>query len=222
MKKKRMKIVCIGLAAIALSGYAGAASDSEYEHAPLPELFEGIAELAPESMSDRDILMSGFISADLPVLQDKPLPKQELQEKKEQKRSSAKYSRFICNRCDRSFTRGKDLHIHIDNVHKGIRHYCSFCWRRFTQKSSLAMHVQNMHAGECRVKRDRHACPSCVKSFVYKTHLKTHIKSVHEHIRHQCPSCEKSFTQNSSLNRHIKSSRQEPEDTCILKKQRYQ
>uniref|UniRef100_A0ABD2XC38 C2H2-type domain-containing protein n=1 Tax=Trichogramma kaykai TaxID=54128 RepID=A0ABD2XC38_9HYME len=63
---------------------------------------------------------------------------------------------------DQTFSNKRNLKIHIDTLHKGVKHTCDICGKKFSQKHYLKIHIDSVHNGVT------HACDVCGKKFVNK------------------------------------------------------
>ena len=52
---------------------------------------------------------------------------------------------FFCDECGKSYTLKSNLTVHINSVHKGVKHQCGFCETCFYSKSNLLKHVKSIH-----------------------------------------------------------------------------
>ena len=106
-----------------------------------------------------------------------------------------------CNIFGKSFSRSRDIKIHMKTVHEGQKNYnCDSCDKSFTLGSNLKRHFRIVHEGQKDYK-----CVSCEKSFITRSHFKRHFQSVHEGRKEfKCDSCDKSFSRKDSFKRHLK------------------
>ncbi|KAA8497013.1 Transcription factor hamlet [Porphyridium purpureum] len=83
-----------------------------------------------------------------------------------------------CTKCDKVFSRSRDLKRHIRTVHEGDQPYaCERCLRKFAQLSHLRVHVLGVHE-----KRRDFQCTSCEATFSVLSNWKRHIRNVHPNL----------------------------------------
>ena len=82
-------------------------------------------------------------------------------------------SKLNCDICDYSGRTKAYLKIHIDAVHKKIKHPCSQCEKLFAQKSSLNLHTKIVHDGI------KVSCNFCEKKATTKQHIRDHMLKHH-------------------------------------------
>nr|XP_015919713.1 zinc finger protein Xfin-like [Parasteatoda tepidariorum] len=105
---------------------------------------------------------------------------------------------IICQICNKSFKRGKDLKSH-SVIHLDAKPYvCSQCPEAFKHKTSLKRHSL-IHSGE-----KPFTCRICGKSFRQKGSLNEHSLT-HSGVKpHTCDVCNMGFTTKSNYGRHLK------------------
>ena len=141
-----------------------------------------------------------------------------------------KTKKFLCTKCDRSFTRKGMVKYHFIKTHKQKgkkRLRCKFCSCRILSQADLDLHILSVHGGkqpECTVcnetfyqeidlvihlkevhdEKMSYSCYICGTKSSSKYNLKLHINSVHEKKRpYKCNLCDYSSSSLSSLNGHM-------------------
>ena len=141
-----------------------------------------------------------------------------------------KTKKFLCTKCDRSFTRKGMVKYHFIKTHKqkGKKNFrCKFCSCRILSQADLDLHILSVHGGkqpECTVCNETfyqeidlvihlkevhdeklsYSCYICGTKSSSKYNLKLHINSVHEKKRpFKCNLCDYSSSSLSSLNGHM-------------------
>lgn len=105
---------------------------------------------------------------------------------------------FVCDKCDRSFSRAANLRRH-QLVHTGEQPYaCDQCDRRFKQLGGLRSH-QLTHTGE-----RPYACDhgDCDQTFSRAANLRRHMLTHTGERPYACELCDKRFSQSSALRTH--------------------
>ena len=84
-----------------------------------------------------------------------------------------------CSKCDKSFSRQRNLVDHIMIVHENIRPFkCEICDKAHGKKSELTKHVKIFHEGIKPL-----YCDECNKGYNGKKDLNQHIFKVHKEIQ---------------------------------------
>ncbi|XP_068113173.1 zinc finger protein 782-like isoform X2 [Hyperolius riggenbachi] len=103
---------------------------------------------------------------------------------------------FFCPECGTSFSRKRNLDIHMC-LHTGEKPFaCPECGKRFSQDAQLFTH-RRIHRGERPF-----LCPECGKSFPLKGTLRTHLKTHSGERNFSCTECGKAFAQKHHLSMH--------------------
>ena len=93
---------------------------------------------------------------------------------------------------------GRSIKVHMNDVHKGLKHRCEKCDKSMTSAQMLKVHIKTVHEGLKPFK-----CNQCEKSFSQAGNLKSHVEVVHEGLKkHKCEKCEKSFGAPGDLKKH--------------------
>ena len=103
---------------------------------------------------------------------------------------------FTCDICGKAFRRQDHLrdHRYIHSKEKPFK--CSECGKGFCQSRTLQVH-KILHMDDAP-----HRCSTCGKSFNQRSNLKTHLLTHAEHKPFSCNICEKVFRRNCDLRRH--------------------
>ena len=114
-----------------------------------------------------------------------------------------KTKKFLCTKCDASFTRKGMVKYHFAKVHKennkrSIR--CKFCSCRILSQTDLDLHILSVHGGKMP------ECTICNESFNQESHLVIHLKEVHdEKMSYSCHICGTKCSKKQYLKLHIES-----------------
>ncbi|XP_037081156.1 protein odd-skipped-related 2-like, partial [Pollicipes pollicipes] len=104
---------------------------------------------------------------------------------------------FSCDICSKAFRRQDHLRDHRYIHSKEKPFVCGVCGKGFCQSRTLAVH-KILHMEE-----SPHRCPTCSRSFNQRSNLKTHLLT-HTDIRpYCCTGCSKVFRRNCDLRRHL-------------------
>ena len=128
----------------------------------------------------------------------------------EKKKISNRAKEFICDLCDKVFSKKNNLFIHR-KIHTGEKLFsCDICNNSFITKQNLSRH-RRTHTGE-----KPFVCDMCEKTFTQKSNLTEH-RRIHTGERpFKCDVCEKSFSRRDHLNAHQKLHRDEKSYSCEI------
>ncbi|KAL8569990.1 hypothetical protein ACOMHN_056422 [Nucella lapillus] len=145
--------------------------------------------------------------------------------------------RHACQECTHRFYSPTELQVHVDSVHKGIRHFsCPRCELRFYKAASLKIHMRT-HTGEkpfgcdqcparftvgeaLRKHMRRHTgekpfvCEDCGQRYACQYSYTTHRTKHHTHRRYTCGHCPQAFVMRSSLRFHRKMCHEGNDHNC--------
>ena len=79
----------------------------------------------------------------------------------------------VCKTCQKSFLFPKNLVVHVQAVHEGIRYTCDNCGKSFSNEANLKRHDNVEHKGI------GHKCELCGKIFPSDPQLWTHLQKKH-------------------------------------------
>ena len=87
-------------------------------------------------------------------------------------------TRFRCSECNYETIKKIHLKVHIDLVHKKIKHQCPECGKELYDKSGLNRHKKFVHDG---IKYDgiKYHCDFCEYKSGTKQSVKVHTSNVH-------------------------------------------
>ena len=107
---------------------------------------------------------------------------------------------YKCSECSYVTNRKDTLKRHISEVHLNLRlHECQYCGLKFNQSGTLQRHIQSVHS-----KEENFKCQLCNSSFKRIDNLKRHVECVHENVRkYVCEFCGKSYKLPDHLKQHI-------------------
>ena len=103
---------------------------------------------------------------------------------------------YHCNECDYKTNHRKNLVVHINNIHKGIKFACNQCDYQATTNSHLNGHIKAQHM------EPQYKCKQCGQNFKHQTALYRHTKIVHEGLRFYCKFCDYSATHRHYVKKH--------------------
>ncbi|EYC30810.1 hypothetical protein Y032_0004g1785 [Ancylostoma ceylanicum] len=110
---------------------------------------------------------------------------------------------FMCDQCDKGFSRSSDLARH-SAVHGSDRKWkCTMCDRKYTHKTGLDSHIRMIHKNPLGTIV---SCKICSQVFAKKSNLNRHIKMQHPlgvtKAVLDCPECTCVFGNRRTLTRH--------------------
>eukprot|EP00088_Acartia_fossae_P016616 TRINITY_DN19313_c0_g1_i1.p1 TRINITY_DN19313_c0_g1~~TRINITY_DN19313_c0_g1_i1.p1 ORF type:complete len:253 (-),score=54.36 TRINITY_DN19313_c0_g1_i1:85-843(-) len=102
---------------------------------------------------------------------------------------------YECPDCRKGFDNKKNMELHREAIHLGIRTICPLCDKPVTR---LDLHVRMVHTD-----MPDHVCPDCGKKFKRKFDLNRHRVTVHLGVRNfPCDLCGKRFADLKDMTRH--------------------
>lgn len=110
---------------------------------------------------------------------------------------------FICDYCDRAFTRKYNLQTHIENCHMTTECLCRICGQSFGSPAGMQQHYSRGHN---RHNQPLPECDLCGRIFTRKQNILLHMTSVHLHTalpEIRCKNCRRSFATVRNLKRHV-------------------
>ena len=124
-------------------------------------------------------------------------------------------SKFVCNKCDKTFISVNEINKHKRLIHSNDRQFVcprSDCWKTFKRRDHLIRHKQT----HCSVKPFK--CNQCYQRFSRRSHVNRHKRTVHQKNKpfkcdvqrcdqssdkpFKCNQCDYRFTERRLLNRH--------------------
>jgi KRAB domain-containing zinc finger protein len=135
---------------------------------------------------------------------------------------------FPCEACNYVATTNKNLRVHIESVHDGIRYRCDQCDQTMTREEGLKRHKEKIHglgkgqeyiceicgdyktrirgnlSQHIRIKHGerRFPCDQCEYKASTTGNLRLHRRAMHEGVRYKCDTCDHEATQVGSLKKH--------------------
>ena len=118
-----------------------------------------------------------------------------------------------CDKCKSSYSRHKDLLLHVQIVHEGIKpNMCDTCGKTYTKEYQLETHKKREH-----LLQFDHKCEICGKGYVSNSELTEHIRKDHEkRLDFKCELCFKAFFRQAELKSHIWKMHKNPKWTCEI------
>jgi len=115
------------------------------------------------------------------------------------KKSNKDRVRCACPHCPETYWSKKYLRVHIDSVHRGIKHPCAECGFLATTKANLRIHNEKVHLGKV------FECDQCPATYDCSSHLARHKRKVHEGRTYTCDreGCEHTANSKENLKNHI-------------------
>lgn len=110
---------------------------------------------------------------------------------------------FICDYCDRAFTRKYNLQTHIENCHMTTDCLCRICGQSFGSPAGMQQHYIRGHN---RHNQPFPECDICGRIFTRKQNILLHMTSVHLHAvlpEIRCKHCYRTFATERNLKRHL-------------------
>ncbi|KAL1469257.1 hypothetical protein MTO96_004966 [Rhipicephalus appendiculatus] len=104
---------------------------------------------------------------------------------------------FVCDICDKVFSRRAYLDLHGKTHAQARSHECATCGQRFNNLSNLLRH-EKLHSSDSRP----HVCPHCGKCYARKDYLNVHLATHKEERQYKCGKCERAFSDRRNLKRH--------------------
>jgi KRAB domain-containing zinc finger protein len=104
---------------------------------------------------------------------------------------------YPCDKCSHASKSYCALEVHVNSVHKGVKHPCDECDKVFCSDSSIRKHKRAIH------RKIGYFCKLCEFKCSRPEILKAHMESKHEGVRHYCDKCTYSAQFKSSLAKHI-------------------
>ena len=85
---------------------------------------------------------------------------------------------YKCTFCSQIYYKKDKLKVHMDSVHKGIRHICDQCGKSHKYRNGLKSHILFIHEKQQKPEQKKYKCTQCQKKFA-KIYLncKDHIKT---------------------------------------------
>ena len=111
--------------------------------------------------------------------------------------------RYLCEFCQKPFSRKDNMKNHIKAVHNAIKDlYCDKCPLAFSRVDNLKKHLLTVHE-----ETQSNMCDICGKAFNRSQDMISHIRNTHEQselLDKICEFCGKGFRENNTLGRHIR------------------
>jgi len=104
--------------------------------------------------------------------------------------------------CNLTFSRPSRLNNHM-RIHTGDRPFvCDHCQKSYTRNAHLKRHIETNHSAKSENKEvPAFTCSTCHKSFSLNQNLQRHIKRTHT-ATYKCDQCDAVFAKNSLLKKH--------------------
>ena len=103
---------------------------------------------------------------------------------KENSQNVGKNPYKICGVCGKNYKTQRNLRLHVQAEHLGIKFTCYQCNYQATTNGSLKAHIQSLH------EKIKYSCHRCDYQATTKGGLKTHIQAIHEKIKYSCNQCD--------------------------------
>ncbi|XP_037803434.1 gastrula zinc finger protein XlCGF8.2DB-like [Penaeus monodon] len=159
--------------------------------------------LLTEPFASKTMLFASEVCGDLRSLDHKKGSNEEMH-----KKLDAKEKYFICEICDKKFTRRSKLLIHL-RVHTREKPYsCDVCNKAFSQKHHLVEHVR------IHTKEKPYTCEICSKPFCGRSNLVKHMRVHTKEKPFSCDMCNRAFSEKAALGRHVRIHTREKPFNC--------
>jgi len=110
--------------------------------------------------------------------------------------------KFQCEECGKKISSPECLRLHVDAIHRGIRHQCPHCPYNTGWPKNLDEHVMFYHTHVNDESILKYQCSICGKKFKRQNSLAEH-ELTHNPKTFKCSHCNRGFSHDRYLERHI-------------------
>jgi len=121
---------------------------------------------------------------------------------KENSKLKAKSQKYQCEECGKKISSPECLRLHVDAIHRGIKHPCPHCPYSTGWPKNLDEHIMFYHTHVNDESILKYQCSICGKKFKRQNSLAEH-ELTHNPKTFKCSHCNRGFSHDRYLERHI-------------------
>jgi len=120
----------------------------------------------------------------------------------EKSRLKAKSHKYQCEECGKKISSPECLRLHVDAIHRGIKHPCPHCPYSTGWPKNLHEHIMFYHTHVNDESILKYQCSICGKKFKRQNSLAEH-ELTHNPKTFKCSHCNRGFSHDRYLERHV-------------------